>query len=95
MREYTYEFIAKDYREGNEDVPVLKITKSSFGTFQWCPLKFQYQYPFHFPQETTEPMIKGTAVHDSRQDWFDDYDIAKFPDGRDVYQLEDGVKTPC
>tara|TARA_R100000750_G_C2328323_1_gene89130 strand:+ start:17 stop:889 length:873 start_codon:yes stop_codon:yes gene_type:complete len=77
MREYTYEFIAKDYREGNEDVPVLKITKSSFGTFQWCPLKFQYQYPFHFPQETTEPMIKGTAVHDSRQDWFDDYDIAK------------------
>ena len=75
MREYTYEWIAKDYDD--ESKPILKITKSSFGTFQWCPLKFQYQYPFHFPQETTEPMIKGTIVHTSRQAFFDEYDITK------------------
>ena len=75
MREYTYEWIAKDYDD--ESKPILKITKSSFGTFQWSPLKFQYQYPFHFPQETTEPMIKGTIVHTSRQDFFDEYDITK------------------
>ena len=96
MREYTYEWLAKDYNDN--DSKVLKITKSSFGTFQWCPLKYQYQYPFRFPIETTEPMIKGTAVHDSRQDFFDDYDIAKAKDmteselityGMGLYPIDD------
>ena len=75
MREYTYEWDAKKY--GDETQPILKITKSSFGSFQWCPKKYEFCYPFRLPQDTTEPMIKGTVVHNSRQTFFDEFDITK------------------
>ena len=75
MREFTYEWYPDKYDD--EDEPILKITKSSFGTFNWCPKKYEFSYPLRLPQTTTEAMIKGTAVHDSREDFFNAFDIKK------------------
>ena len=71
MREYTYQWNVED------DEPTLKITKSSFGSFQWCPRKYEFSYIERLPQDTTEAMIKGTAVHNSREDFFDVFDVKK------------------
>ena len=75
MREFTYKWYPDKYDD--EDEPILKITKSSFGTFNWCPKKYEFSYPLRLPQATTEAMIKGTAVHDSREDFFNAFDINK------------------
>jgi|TARA_R100000084_G_scaffold104953_2_gene61979 CRISPR/Cas system-associated exonuclease Cas4 (RecB family) len=75
MREYTYEWYPERYDDENE--PILKITKSSFGSFQWCPKKYEFSYPLRMPQTTSEAMIKGTVVHNSREDFFNDFDIKK------------------
>lgn len=75
MKEYTYEWDASSYED--EDKPILKITKSSFGSFQWCPKRYEFQYPMHMPIDTTDVMIKGTVVHNSRENFFDIFDIKK------------------
>ena len=75
MREYNYEWYPEKYDDPNE--PILKLTKSSFGSFQWCPKKYEFSYPLRLPQATTEAMIKGTVVHNSREDFFNQFDIKK------------------
>jgi len=75
MREYAYLW---DY-DTNEDEnkPVLKITKSSFGQFQWCPKKYEFNYIARLPQDQTEAMAKGTIVHNAREEFFNVFDIKK------------------
>jgi len=76
MREYTYKWKPEEYTEDGID-PILKITKSSFNCYQWCPTKYEFQYRQRLPIDVTEPMLKGTVVHNVRQDFFDAYDIKK------------------
>ena len=78
MREFTYQWNPESYT--NPEEPVLKITKSSFGTYQWCPKKFEFQYIQRLPYDTTEAMIKGTVVHNVREQFFRDYDVKKAED---------------
>jgi len=73
--EYTYQWVADTY--GDEDLPILKITKSSFGSFQWCPKKYQFSYIERLPQDTTEAMYKGTIIHNAREAFFDDLTLLK------------------
>tara|TARA_R100000458_G_scaffold46332_1_gene44745 strand:- start:738 stop:1574 length:837 start_codon:yes stop_codon:yes gene_type:complete len=75
MREYTYDWNP----EWNEDEtkPVLKISKSSLGSFMWCPKKYYYNYIERLPQDQTEAMRKGTIVHNAREDFFNVFDIKK------------------
>tara|TARA_R100000656_G_scaffold117191_2_gene90500 strand:+ start:428 stop:1309 length:882 start_codon:yes stop_codon:yes gene_type:complete len=75
MREYTYEWYPEHYSDNSK--PILKITKSSFGSFQWCPKKYEFSYPLRLPQTTSEAMLKGTQVHNSREDYFEVFDIKK------------------
>ena len=75
MRDFTYQWLPEDYDDLSQ--PILKITKSSFGSFQWCPKKYEFSYPLRLPQDTTEPMIKGTVVHNSREAFFDEFDMTK------------------
>mgnify|MGYP003636740485 FL=1 len=70
-REFTYQWNVE------EENPTLKITKSSFGSFQWCPKKYEFSYIQRLPQDTSEAMIKGTVVHNSREEFFDVFDIKK------------------
>ena len=73
--EYTYQWNADTY--GDDSLPILKITKSSFGSFQWCPKKYEFSYIERRPQDTTEAMYKGTIIHNAREAFFDEFDIKK------------------
>ena len=76
MREYTYQWNPEGYTHRGKE-PILKITKSSFGTFQWCPKKYEFSYVQRLPQDQTEAMRKGTIVHNAREDFFKSFDIKK------------------
>ena len=76
MREYTYQWNPEAYTSRGKE-PILKITKSSFGSFQWCPRKYFHNYIERLPQDQTEAMRKGTIVHNAREDFFNKFDIKK------------------
>lgn len=75
MDEYTYQWLPENYEDPTE--PILKITKSSLGTFEWCPKKYQFSYVERRPIDQTEAMRKGTIMHNAREDFFNDFDIKK------------------
>jgi hypothetical protein len=75
MEEYTYQWNADNY--DNEDEPILKITKSSMMSHLWCPKKYEFGYIQRLPQDQSEAMRKGTIMHNAREDFFNDFDIAK------------------
>lgn len=75
MREYTYDWNPEWVND--ESKPILKITKSSKGTFDWCPKKYQFNYIERLPQDQTEAMRKGTIVHNAREEFFNEFDIKK------------------
>ena len=78
MDEYTYQWNADNYDK--EDEPILKITKSSLGSHVWCPKKYEFGYIQRLPQDQSEAMRKGTYMHNAREDFFNDFDIAKAED---------------
>ena len=73
MKEYTYQWNAN--WADDPEKPVLKITKSSLGTYNWCPKKYEYNYIQRLPQDQTEVMIKGSIIHNSREDFFKKFDV--------------------
>ena len=75
MDEYTYDW-NPDWAE-DPSQPILKITKSSLGSHDWCPKKYGFSYIQRLPQDQTEAMRKGTDVHNAREDFFKDFDIKK------------------
>ena len=75
MDEYTYDW-NPDWAE-DPSQPILKITKSSLGSHDWCPKKYGFSYIQRLPQDQTEAMRKGTIVHNAREDFFKDFDIKK------------------
>ena len=76
--EYTYQWQPEDY--GDEEYPILKISKSSLGSYKWCPKRYEFQYKERMPIETTEVMIKGSIIHNAREDFFNEFDIKKAED---------------
>ena len=75
MDEYTYKWMPENMDDPSE--PILKITKSSLGSFNWCPKKFYFNKIEDRPQDTSEAMHKGTVMHNSREQFFLDFDIKK------------------
>ena len=75
MLEYTYQWLPENYSDPTE--PILKITKSSLGAFDWCPKKYDFSYQQRLPQDQTEAMRKGTIMHNAREDFFNEFDIVK------------------
>ena len=75
MDEYTYKWQPDNYDDPTQ--PILKITKSSLGSFDWCPKKYNFSYVQRLPQDQTEAMRKGTILHVHRENFFDDFDIKK------------------
>lgn len=75
MLEYTYQWIPENYEDPSQ--PILKITKSSLGTFDWCAKKYDFSYQQRLPQDQTEAMRKGTIMHNAREDFFKEFDIKK------------------
>jgi len=60
--------------------PILKITKSSLGSFKWCKKQYEYSYLDRRPQDQTEAMYKGTVLHNSYEDFYNNVDIKKAED---------------
>lgn len=75
MDEYTYKFQPENY--GDPSKPILKITKSSLGQFGWCPKKYDFGYIQRLPQDQSEAMLKGTILHNIREDFFNDFNVSK------------------
>ena len=75
MREYTYAWNPASYDD--ETQPILKITKSSFGSFQWCPQRYFFQYPMRLPIDQSPAMAKGSIIHNAQEDFYNDFDIKK------------------
>lgn len=78
MNDFTYQFFPENYEDPTE--PILKISKSSLGTFGWCPKKYEFSYVKRLPQDQSEAMRKGTIMHNAREDFFNDFDIKKAED---------------
>ena len=72
---YTYQWKPENY--GQENEPILKISKSSLGSYQWCPKRYEFQYVEKRPIETTEVMIKGSIIHNAREAFFNEFDVKK------------------
>jgi len=75
MKDYTYQWQPENYDDPSK--PILKITKSSLGSFNWCSLKYKYNYIDRLPQDQTEAMRKGTILHNHRENFFNEFDIQK------------------
>lgn len=75
MREFTYQWDAESFDDPSK--PILKISKSSLGSFNWCPKKYEFSYIERLPQDQTEAMRKGTILHNHRENFFDEFDVKK------------------
>jgi len=75
MDEYTYQWLPENYSDPSE--PILKITKSSLGSFLWCPKKYEFSYIERRPIDQSEAMRKGTIMHNAREDFFNTFDVKK------------------
>ena len=75
MRPFTYDWDATAFTDPTK--PILKISKSSLGSFNWCPKKYEFSYIERLPQDQTEAMYKGTVLHNHREEFFDVFDIKK------------------
>ncbi len=75
-REFTYQWNAK-WKEDDISKPILKLTKSSLGSYDWCPKKYQFNYMERKPQDTSEAMHNGTLVHNALEEFYNIFDIKK------------------
>ena len=76
MREFTYKWEPEGYTDDGPD-PILKISKSSQGQFNWCPTKYEFNYRQKIPQTVSAAMAKGTDIHNAREDMFKAYELEK------------------
>jgi ATP-dependent helicase/DNAse subunit B len=77
---FTYDWNVVDYSANEEDwleKPILKMTKSSVMSYEWCPKKYFYSYPLRLPQDRTDAMLKGTVIHDAYENFFHKFDVEK------------------
>ena len=68
MQDFTYDFKPENFDDPSK--PILKITKSSLGSFDWCPKKYDFSYIQRLPQDQTDAMLKGTVCHNARENTF-------------------------
>ena len=77
---FTYDWNADEYSADEKDwkeKPILKMTKSSVMSYDWCPKKYFYSYPLRLPQDRTDAMTKGIVIHNSYEEFFHKFDVEK------------------
>jgi len=75
MTEYTYQWNPE--WEDDPSMPQLKVTKSSLNTFEYCRKQYEFNYIEGRKQEPSMAMIKGTIVHNSYEDFYNQFEIKK------------------
>tara|TARA_R110002012_G_scaffold183332_2_gene349705 strand:+ start:1407 stop:2276 length:870 start_codon:yes stop_codon:yes gene_type:complete len=63
---FTYKWEANT----NGTPPILKITKSSIGSYGFCNLNYKYGYIDDIAQSVSPAMIKGTVVHNAQEEFW-------------------------
>ena len=58
------------WKPADENAPILKITKSSIGSYGFCNLNYKYGYIDSIKQKVSPAMIKGTIVHDAEEEFW-------------------------
>ena len=64
--EFTYRW---NPNQDGSNLPILKITKSSLGTYGFCPASYNYSYIEGVTQKTSDAMIKGSRIHDGEENF--------------------------
>jgi len=70
--EFTYRW---NPNQDGSNLPILKITKSSLGTYGFCPASYNYSYIEGVTQKTSDAMIKGSRIHDGEENFWDTVSI--------------------
>jgi CRISPR/Cas system-associated exonuclease Cas4 (RecB family) len=86
IMEYTYQWNPE--WEGQQNTPQLKVTKSSLNTFEFCIKQYEFSYIERRKSEPNMAMIKGTIVHNSYEDFYNQFEIKKAEelDENNVYE---------
>jgi CRISPR/Cas system-associated exonuclease Cas4 (RecB family) len=86
IMEYTYQW-NPDW-EDDPTMPRLKVTKSSLNTFEYCSKQYEFSYIERRKSEPNMAMIKGTIVHNSYEDFYNQFEIKKAEelDQNNVYE---------
>ena len=84
--EYTYQWNPE--WEEDPSMPQLKVTKSSLNTFEYCRKQYEFSYIERRKTEPNMAMIKGTIVHNSYEDFYNQFEIKKAEelDQNNVYE---------
>ena len=94
---YEHEDLLKSYEKStyawDPDMKdkILRITKSSVGTFDWCPQQYYFQQILGLRGEEQDYHIRGSNVHDAVEYWWkamedvveDVYDLIEKVSGSD------------
>lgn len=75
MSEYTYQW--NHEWASDPSMPILKITKSSLNTFEFCRKQYEFSYIEGRKTEPNPAMIKGTVIHNSYEHFYNNFDIKK------------------
>ena len=73
--EYTYQWNSE--WEEDPSMPQLKVTKSSLNTFEFCRKQYEFSYIEGRRSEPNAAMARGSAVHDSYETFYNDFDLKK------------------
>ena len=57
------------WNPNEDDTTILRVTKSSYGTFGWCPQQYYLEKFKGLRGETVDHHIRGLNVHDMME-WF-------------------------
>ena len=77
MREFTYNWEPEEYTDDGPD-PILKISKSSNGQFNWCPTKYHFNYREKIPQKITQKSFVLITVRKQVQTTMDGMGVMRF-----------------
>lgn len=75
MTEYTYQWNPE--WEEDPSMPQLKVTKSSLNTFEFCRKQYEFQYIEGRRSEPNAAMARGSAVHNSYEDFYNEFEMKK------------------
>ena len=73
--EYTYQWNSE--WEEDPSMPQLKVTKSSLNTFEFCRKQYEFQYIEGRRSEPNAAMARGSAVHNSYEDFYNEFEMKK------------------
>ena len=77
-----------DWNPNDQDGSILRVSKSSLGTYEWCPQQYYVARFLRIKEEQNDAMTRGSNVHD-----FVEFFWADFNAEEEVMELHESGKT--